>query len=235
MGQAVRRRTACPLFACVLGDVDDRDSAEIDYGRTCVMSTLKPVSAEKLTVKVLMRSPLSPETKAPPTGVTTGTAAAVKIPAAMSILYVPALVLVTVTPCEANCGTPLGATTAPTLMPAPVAPVGPCGPVAPVSPVGPCGPVAPVSPVGPVRPIGPCGPVAPVGPVRPIGPVAPVSPIGPCGPAGPVAPVGPVRPIGPGGPTAPSPPCGPCGPAGPLAPVGPAGPGGPAVPGVGAQ
>ena len=72
------------------------------------MSTLKPVSAEKLTVKVLMRLPLSPETKAPPTGVMTGTAAEVKIPAAMSILYVPVLVLVTVTPCEANCGTPLG-------------------------------------------------------------------------------------------------------------------------------
>ena len=35
----------------------------------------------------------------------TGTAAEVKIPAAMSILYVPVLVLVTVTPCEANCGT----------------------------------------------------------------------------------------------------------------------------------
>ena len=69
------------------------------------MSTLKPVSAEKLTVKVLMRLPLSPETKAPPTGVMTGTAAEVKIPAAMSILYVPVLVLVTVTPCEANCGT----------------------------------------------------------------------------------------------------------------------------------
>src|SRR3954454_19292001 len=189
MGQAVRRRTACPLFAWVLGDGDDRDSAEIDYGRTCVMSTLKPVSAEKLTVKVLMRSPLSPETKAPPTGVTTGTAAAVKIPAAMSILYVPALVLVTVTPCEANCGTPLGATTAPTLMPAPVAPVGPCGPVAPVSPVGPCGPVAPVSPFGP------CGPVAPVSPFGPCGPVAPMSPFGPCGPTGPAGPCGPAVPV----------------------------------------
>jgi hypothetical protein len=49
-------------------------------------------------VKLEMRSPERPVVKAPPTGVNTGTAAWVKIPAAIAIVYAPVPVLVTVTP-----------------------------------------------------------------------------------------------------------------------------------------
>ena len=177
--------------------------------------------------------PCGPVAPVAPRGIVKLNTAALAVPAFLTDASLPASPVVTV----------------PTLILAasPVAPFGPCGPVAPVSPFGPCGPVAPVAPRGIVKlntaalavpafltdaslPASPVVTVptlilaaSPVAPFGPCGPVAPVSPFGPwipCFPCGPVGPAGPVAPFSPAGPCGPVAPVAPFGPCGPVAPHG---------------